>query len=322
MRIFLTGASGLIGMRLTRELIQQGHTVIALTRSVDTYKNTQLFRQQNQAKEAIQVVQGDPTQPGSWQASLKGCDVVVALAGEPISGRRWTAKVKKRIEDSRVESMKRLAEALGAIPVHVRPKRLVCASAVGYYGDTGERIVKEEEAPGSDFLAQVCAKWEAAAYESAACGVQVTPLRIGMVLDKEGGALKKMLPLFRMGLGGSIGSGKQYLSWIHIADIIGLICFCVTLPFATQTGPLNATAPAPITMHQFALALGAVLRRPHFLGVPGGMVRALWGESANVLLHGQRAIPQRAIELGYDFKFPLPRQALLNLLGKDSLQPT
>lgn len=301
MRTFLTGSTGFIGSRLSRELLRRGDEVVALTRD-----RRRLRGADHDPEGRFQVVEGDPAAAGPWQERLRGCDAVVALAGEPVLGRRWSADFKQRIERSRVDSMARLGEALAALPAERRPKVVVAASAIGYYGDRGAEVCTEDSPPGppEDFLAQVCVRWEEGARALAALGPRVVSLRIGVVLGEGGGALARMLPAFRAFVGGPLGPGGQYLSWIHLDDVVGLTLLCLDSEDERASGPVNATAPNPVTMEEFARTLGEVLHRPAVLRMPGAALRLVLGEAAQVLLGGQRVLPQRARELGYRFRCP------------------
>lgn len=302
MHIFLTGATGLVGQHLLPRL--RMHTVTAVTR----------FPNPTKLPPPVRVVIGDPTTPGAWQQALRGCHTIIALAGEPLIGRRWSPVVKERLRNSRIHGMQQLYHALQQLPLAERPTRLISASAVGYYGNRGDEICTEGTPPGHDFLAQLCIDWEAAARACASLAVQVIPLRLGIVLAREGGALGSLLPWFRLGLGGPIGSGHQYLSWIHMDDLVRLILFCMNVPAHPPLGPLNATAPNPVTMEEFANTLGRTLQKPSWLRVPAFGVRALFGEGADTLLQGQRVLPQKAEQLGFSFQYPTLRSALEQLL--------
>lgn len=301
MKVFLTGASGFIGRRLLRELLRRGDHVIALTRHA---RNLQGAGGADEGSRLV-VLEGDPTQSGAWQQQVAGCDAVVALAGEPVIGSRWTDSLKRRLVSSRVEGMRRMVEALVQAPIDQRPKTFVSASAAGYYGYSSHKDEElDENTPaGHDFLARLCADWEAGAEAAVPHGVRVVRLRIGVVLGQAeqhlGGALEKMVPAFRFFVGGPIGSGDQYVPWIHLDDVIGLTLFA--LDRQDVRGPLNLTAPQPVTMRELAKGLGAALHRPSFFRVPSAAVRLLLGEAAQALLGSQRIIPRRAQELGYRF---------------------
>jgi uncharacterized protein (TIGR01777 family) len=300
MRVFVTGGTGLIGTALIRRLRERHHDVVVLTRR-PAEAGAGLAA-------GCTVVEGDPSQPGAWTKSLSGCDAVVNLAGENIFARRWTEEFKARLIDSRVRSTQNIVHALA------RDTRvLVNASAIGYYGPHGDEEVTEADPAGSDFLARLCVDWENAARGAEAAGVRVTLIRIGVVLAREGGALAKMLTPFKLLAGGPVGSGRQWMSWIHRADLVGLLL--LALDSREATGPINGTAPEPVTNRGFAQALGRALHRPSFLPTPVFALRLALGEVTDVLATGQRVLPKRAVALGYCFEFPALDGALANLLA-------
>jgi uncharacterized protein (TIGR01777 family) len=269
-KVAITGASGFIGSRLVAELGRRGDSVVALPR-------------------------GEPR-------DLSGVDGVVNLAGEPIA-QRWTPAVKERIRSSRVERTKALAAAI--TKSDPRPGVLVSASAAGYYGDRGAEELDESAAPGDDFLASLCVDWERAADGA---DTRVVKIRTGVVLDRAGGALKQMLPPFRVGLGGPIGGGRQYMPWVSLEDIVGV--YLAALSDEAWSGPVNGSAPSPATNGEFSRALGRALRRPTVVPVPVLALKALYGEMASVVTAGQRMVPRRALELGYEFAHPRLDDAL------------
>lgn len=300
MKVFLTGATGLIGRVLAAELLGRGHQVTALTRSAPAAGEL--------LPSAVRLVEGDPARPGPWQEALAGCHACVHLAGEPVAAGRWTPARKERIERSRVDSTRLVAEVVAA----GGPEVLVAGSAVGFYGDRGEELLDEAAPPGRGFLAEVCLRWEAAA-APAARRARVVHLRSGIVLAREGGALPKLALPFRLFAGGPLGKGDFYMPWIHLADEVGLLLLALTDHRAS--GPLNAAAPEPARNRDLARALGEVLGRPSVLPTPEAAVRLATGELADVLLCSQRVVPRRALELGYAFRFPALRPALRDLLG-------
>jgi uncharacterized protein len=315
MRVFVTGASGFVGRRLIRELLRRGDSVVALTRRA---RNLIDGRNDSGAGDRLTVVEGDPCKPGPWQQAILGCDAVVALAGEPVMGGRWTTDFKRRLYDSRVESVRRVVEAMAAQPAGDAqvPRVLVSASAVGYYGSRGAQELSETTAPGSDFLASLCVDWEAAAEAAKSNGARVVCLRIGVVLGEGGGALEKMLPAFRLFVGGPLGSGEQYWAWIHLEDVVGLILY--SLSHAEAQGPINAVAPTPCTVREIAQQIGSSLRRPSMFSVPEVALKLMLGERSEVLLGSQRVVPQRARELGYRFRYeslPTALRAVLHPSG-------
>jgi uncharacterized protein len=306
MRVFVTGGTGLVGTRLIRWLRQRQEEVIVLTRRPEVARQ--------KLESACVLVEGDPMQRGEWQRAVEPCDAVVHLAGENIFGRRWDAAFKELLRESRVKSTQHVVEALARTPKNASgtPKTLVSASAIGYYGPHGDEELTEDSPPGNDVLARVCNDWEKAAQCVQAADVRLAILRIGIVFAKEGGALAQMLTPFKLFAGGPVGSGKQYMSWIHIDDLAGL--FLLALDHPQAAGPINATAPNPVANREFARALGRVLHRPSFLRTPRFMLRAMVGEAADVITTGQRVLPRRARELGYTFKFPEIDGALRDLL--------
>jgi uncharacterized protein (TIGR01777 family) len=255
----------------------------------------------------IEVVSASLRDPGVAAGIAAECDAIVNLAGEPIA-QRWNAEVKRRIESSRVEAPRRFLDALAQRKR--RATAYVSASAVGYYGTSETAAFVEESPPGDDFLARVCAAWEREALRATNLGLRVALIRTGIALGADGGALEKMLPPFRLGMGGVIGSGRQWLSWVHVADLIGIYL----LALGGAHGPLNACAPNPVTNATFTKELAATLKRPAILPVPTVALRAILGEGAKMLLGGQRVLPNRTQQLGYRFEFPELKDALANLL--------
>jgi len=304
MRIFITGGSGLIGSRLKKRLRARGDEVCILTRRPEAIAN----------EPGVIAVKGDPMQTGPWMDAVTNCDAVVNLVGEGVFNKRWTAAFKDIIVQSRVASTKHVVRALAAAPKRPdgSPKVLVSASAIGYYGPHGDEELTESSPPGTDTMAKLCIDWENAAHEAKAAGVRVVCLRVGVVLDKNGGALKKMLPPFKMFVGGPIGSGKQYMSWIHHDDLIGQILFAIDLP--TFSGPLNGTAPNPVTNAEFSSTLGKVLGRPSVFPTPAFMLKLALGEVASIVTTGQRVLPKASLDAGYQFRFTDLEAALKEIL--------
>lgn len=283
MNVAITGASGMIGTRLAQQLVTAGAT-------------TRVISRQDLESDTLGV-------------TLSSCDAVVHLAGEPVA-QRWSDAVKQRIYDSRVETTRRLVAAMAAQVV--KPRVLVCASAVGYYGSRGDQVLTERSSPGSDFLANVVVDWETAAQSAEASGIRVVRLRLGVVLG-QGGALARLLPPFRFGAGGRLGSGKQWMAWIHIDDVVRLILFA--LNYTTVQGPVNATAPHPVTNEEFTERLAKVLHRPAILPVPDFALKIAFGEMSGVLLGSQRVLPTVAKSAGFRFQYPELSPALENLLA-------
>ena len=297
MKIAVTGATGFLGRPLVRKLIRDGHSVTALVRHPD----------QTAAVEGAPVQKFDtraPLNPGT----LVGQEAVIHLAGESIA-QRWTEERKAQILESRTAGTSAIVKA--AIEAKT-VKVLLSASAVGYYGPHGPEELVEETPPGSDFLARVCIAWEGATEPASAAGIRTVNLRTGIALHPEGGALRAMLPPFRLGVGGRLGSGLQYMSWIHRKDWISLCAHCLTAD--ALRGPVNFTAPNPVTNREFTAALGKVLHRPTLLPAPTPALKLLLGEMATMLLEGQRAVPRRAVRSDFRFKFPYLPEALDNLL--------
>jgi uncharacterized protein len=307
MRVFVAGGSGLIGTRLVPKLLERGDEVLLLSRRADSLRG--------KFQRACELVQGDPLQPGAWMQKVDSCDCVVNLTGEGIFSKRWDAAFKESMRRSRLESTARMVEALARKPADpaAKPRTLINSSAIGYYGPLKDEQVTEETGPGHDFMAQLCVDWEEAANKARNLGIRTVLLRTGVVLDKDGGALHEMARPFKtFGFGGPIGSGRQYVSWIHEADMVGLILLAVDNPAAN--GPLNATAPNPVTNKEMTRALGRMLHRPAFAPAPAFMLRLMLGEVADVVTGGQRVLPRKAQTLGYNFKFPTLEPALEDLL--------
>jgi uncharacterized protein len=298
MKVLVTGSSGLIGAALVPCLSADGHSVTRLVRPKTLPGTNQLV--------------WDPDAGRLDPATIDGFDAVIHLAGENIASRRWTAEQKRRIRESRVKSTRLLAGTLAQLS---RPPRtLVCASAVGYYGDRGDELLTEESRPGSGFLSGICREWEDAA-ELAVRSTRVVKLRFGAVLSPRGGALARMLPPFNAGLGGVIGSGRQYMSWIAIDDVTGVIQHGLTHP--RLSGPVNAVAPQPVTNREFTKTLGRVLGRPTLFAVPSFVLRLALGELAEaLLLASTRVVPARLQTSGYTFRYPDLDGALRHLLKK------
>jgi uncharacterized protein len=295
MRVFVTGGTGLVGRRIVARLRDRGDEVVVLSRSPGAGR-----------------LVGDPTIAGPWLDELAKCDAVIHLAGEPIPGHRWTTVFRQKVRNSRVESTRLIAETFARSPRRAdgSPRALVNASAVGYYGmfeDNPTEFV-ETDLPGTGFLADVCVAWEAATVPAVKAGVRVAMVRTGMVLANDGGALPQLARVFRWFLGGPVGSGRQWVSWINVDDLVGL--FLLALDRPDVSGPINGTAPEPVTNWGFSRSLAAVLHRPCWLRVPKLALRIGLGTMAELATHGQRVIPVRAKELGYEFRYPLLEPAL------------
>lgn len=293
MRIVIAGGTGFLGAPLVAALAADGHDLVVLSRRPDAGGRTLPW-------------QPDGT-TGAWARAVDGAGAVVNLSGESIAGRRWTPAQKQRILDSRVLATRSLAAAIRAAANP--PAVLLNGSAVGYYGPHGDDVVTESTPHGTDFLASVCVRWENEAAAAASGRTRVVCIRTGLVLEKDGGALPQMLPPFRFGVGGPVGSGRQYWPWIHRADWIALARW--TIESSALSGPVNATAPEPVTNRDFARALGRVMHRPSFMPAPAIALRLLLGEMADaLLLTGQRAVPAKATRAGFPFKYPALAGAL------------
>lgn len=302
MRILIAGATGFIGRALIPLLHRHGHTVIAWVRS-DTAARSMLGAD----------VERVPADAGfdALVAAIERCGAVVNLAGEPVLGRRWTAARRAALEDSRIGVTELLVRAIAA--AQQRPGVLISGSAVGYYGDRGDERLTESSSAGTDFLAQLCQRWEDATQPAEALGLRVVRLRTGIVLGRAGGALAQMLPPFQFGAGGPVGRGTQYLSWIHLHDLVKIIA--TALVDDRYRGPVNGVAPEPATSREFARALGRALHRPAIVPLPAFALQAIFGEAGSVLLAGQRAEPRVLQQLGFPFDFPTLAAALDDIVG-------
>jgi uncharacterized protein len=306
MRVTVTGASGLIGSALVAELREHGSEVTVLSRNPSRAR---------EALSGVEAVRWDPlSEPAPVQA-LAGVDAVVHLAGENVA-QRWSERAKRAIRDSRVVGTRNLLaglKAAGEAPGGLRPRTLISGSAVGYYGPRGEEPLDEDAPPGSDFLSETCVAWEAEAQKASALGMRVVLVRTGVVLNRHGGALKKMLPSFQLGVGGPVAGGEQYMSWIHREDLVGMIR--AALADERWSGPINGTAPEPVTNREFSRALGRALHRPSLLSVPGFALGLLYGEMAEIVTAGARVMPAKPLVLGYGFRHPELDEALRSVLS-------
>jgi hypothetical protein len=305
-RVTVTGASGLIGTALVAELRAHDLDVTVLSRKDPSH---------NPAAPGVEALRWDPLSEPAPVAALAGRDAVIHLAGENVA-QRWTEQTKRAIRESRVTGTRNLLaglEATGRSELGQRPRTLISGSAIGYYGAHGDEPLDEDAPPGSDFLAETCVAWEAEAMKASALGMRVAQMRTGVVLDREGGALKKMLPPFRLGIGGPVAGGGQYMSWIHREDLIGMIG--AALEDERWAGPINGTAPEPVRNREFSHALGHALHRPSLLPVPGFALGLLYGEMAEMLTTGARVMPAKPLVLGYRFRHPRLDEALLSALG-------
>jgi uncharacterized protein (TIGR01777 family) len=305
MRVVVTGATGMIGRALVAALLGRGDEVVALTRDV---------------QRARQIL-GGRVEPHTWarpadepppETALAGAGAVVHLLGEPVA-QRWTAPAKEAIMRSRVAGTRALVQALLALAPDHRPDTFISQSATGYYGPRDDQPVDEDAPAGADFPAEVSVGWEREAL-SAAAEVRVVVTRTGLVLSPDGGALAKMLPFFRLGIGGPVAGGRQYVPWVHLDDVVGAMLFC--LENGNAAGPVNLTAPDPVTNAELSRTLGRVLRRPAVLPVPAFALKLLYGEMAHIVITGQRAVPARLQQLGYAFRHPDLEPALRDVLGR------
>jgi uncharacterized protein (TIGR01777 family) len=299
MRVTMTGATGLIGKRLSKALTDRGDEVTVLSRDAAKAR----------AALGVDVIAWkDPlTEPAPADA-LDGRDAVVHLAGEPVA-QRWSDSVKERIRASRVEGTRNLIAGMAAAASP--PSVLISSSAVGYYGPHGDEELPEDTPPGNDFLSEVCVAWEA---EAAKAGGRVAHVRTGVVLDEDGGALDTMLPFFKLGIGGPVAGGKQYMPWIHVDDLVAI--YVKALDDDRWSGAVNGCAPEPVTNKEFSKALGKVLKRPAFAPVPSFAIKLLFGQMAEIVTQGQRAVPKRTQELGYTFQYTDVEAALRSALKR------
>lgn len=297
MKILIGGSHGLVGTALIKSLEGDGHEIFRLVRY---------------APRSESEIEWSPDRYSIALARLEGFDAVVNLAGESIAEGRWTEDKKRRIRESRVKGTKLLGDALANLTE--RPRTFICASAIGYYGNRGDEILTETSAPGNDFLSDVCVEWEKATALATEKGIRVVNTRFGVILDRQGGALAKMLPPFRMGVGGRIGSGKQWMSWIALDDVVGALKFA--LVNETLNGPVNFVAPGSVTNAEFTQTLGKALSRPAIFPIPAFAVRLVFGEMADaLLLASQRVEPEQLTREGYKFQYLRLAEALRNVLA-------
>lgn len=306
MKVAITGATGFIGTRLVERLHADGHYVVILTR--DAEKGKRFFPAS--AYPNLEVIGYTPTVSGSWQQVISGCDGVVNLAGDPIAEGRWTPERKQSILESRQGGTEKLVEAIEQAPQ--KPSVLVSMSAVGYYGTSETTTFDENSPPGAGFLADVCQAWEAAAQPVQQVGTRLVILRLGIVLGM-GGAIAKMLPVFKLFAGGPIGSGHQWFSWIHRDDVVNLIMTALT--DSGMVGVFNATAPNPVRMVEFSQTFGKVLHRPSWLPVPAFALELLLGDAAQAVLEGQEVLPKRTLTTGFNYQYPTLSEALGEILA-------
>lgn len=320
MRVFITGGTGMIGRRLVRRLSERGDTPVILSRKSDETRREPAFQ-------GLQVVQGNPSKEGPWQDAVDGCDAVCNLAGQNVFGKRWDAEVKRQIRDSRVYGAEQVVAAMAR--AKQAPRVLVQGSAIGYYGNHDDEELTESSPSGSDFLAVVCRELEEAAGQVEPLGVRLATVRTGVVLARGEGALGVMTPIFKLGGATPVGNGgrpfrpargRQWLSWIHSDDIVGIFLMALDNPEAR--GPINGTAPNPSRNFDFSRALAKVLHRPFIpFGPPDLALEVMLGEVAQAVTKGQRVLPRRALELGYRFAHPDLAGALEAAFADDSGDP-
>ncbi len=320
MRVTVTGATGLIGQQVVRRLRERGDEVAVLSRDPE-HAQRRLEQSQPPALDRtlipgptgpLKTARWDPIGEPAPSAALAGTDAVVHLAGENVA-QRWTPSAKQSIRESRVRGTGHLVQGIAALAETERPRVLVSSSAIGYYGAHGDEPIDEEAPAGNGFLAQTCAAWETEAEAAERQGVRVVRVRTGVVLSREGGALGKMLTPFKLGVGGPVAGGRQFISWIHTEDLVGIVL--AAIDGEQWHGPVNATAPNPQRNGDFSKALGQALHRPSLLPVPGAALRLLYGEMAEIVTHGARVLPAKALVLGYQFRYPQLDAALRATLG-------
>ena len=300
MRALVTGATGFVGRRLLKHLDRP----VVLSRNAAK-------AQSELARFDVLSIAWDPAREPAPAKAFDGIDTVFHLAGEPVAEGRWTAAKKARLRDSRILGTQNLVKTLSELPT--RPKVLVSASAVGYYSDRGEEVLDESASPRDDFLGELCQAWEREALAAEPLGIRVVPVRVGIVLGERGGALARMQTPFYLGMGAPLGNGRQYMPWIHIEDLVRMMLFAAE--HDQVRGPLNGVSPNPVTNREFTKTLGRVLSRPTFMPpVPGFMLKLMFGEFGQILLHSQRAVPKRALEAGFHFQHPQLEPALREIL--------
>jgi uncharacterized protein (TIGR01777 family) len=302
MKILITGGTGFVGTQVTTRLIQEGHTMTILTRSLRGVKKSPL---------GISYLEGDPTRKGSWQETIKNHDAVINLAGASIFS-KWTEEHKKAIRESRVSTTQNIVEGIPSDPS--KKIILISTSAVGYYGFCGDEELTEKSPPGDDFLARIAVEWEGEALKARDKGARVVITRFGIVMGERGGALSQMIPLFKKYIGGPIGSGKQWFSWVHIKDLAEAFAFL--LKHSEISGSVNVCSPNPVRNKDLAKALGKVLHRPSIIPAPGFMVKLVLGEFGSIILEGQRVIPKRLLENGFVFQYSEIEKALQNIMSQ------
>ena len=305
MKVAITGATGFVGSRLVERLSASGHQILVLTRNLAAAQK--VFPKS--AFPNLEIVAYTPTASGAWQEAIALCDGVVNLAGEPIAEKRWTPQQKQEILNSRKLGTQKIVEAIAL--ANPKPKVLVNASAIGYYGTSETATFDETSPPGKDFLAEVCQAWEAEAQKVTQAGVRLVILRLGIVLG-QGGAIAKMIAPFKVFAGGPLGTGRQWFSWIYLDDLVNLIIQALTKP--EIEGVFNATAPNPVRMSELAQTMGEIMQRPSWLPVPSFALETLLGEGAMVVLEGQQVLPQRTQASGFNYQYSTVKQALKEIV--------
>lgn len=314
MKVFIAGGTGFIGGHISQMLVENDVSVVIATRYPERYDSPETGLEEDMPADQGDQPKGTVRYVGlgdDMTDAIRGCRVVINLAGESLSGKRWSATVKKRLYNSRVQITRSLSAAIRK--TDTKPELFISASGINYYGDSGEELVTESRGPGKDFLATLCRDWEEAALEARKAGVRVVTPRIGVVMGNNGGALSVMLPVFRAFVGGAIGPGTQYFPWIHVDDLCGLFRFLMDHDHVE--GPVNATAPEQVTMDDFAATLGSVLSRPYFLKVPKLLLNLVLGEAAVMLTSSLRVEPEVAKKSGFEYRYPELRPALEHLLS-------
>jgi len=300
MKILITGGTGFVGTQLTARLIKDNHEVTILSRSA---------KRSGEVPRGISYLQGDPTQKGSWQEAIKNHDAVINLAGASIFA-KWTEEHKKAIRESRLSTTRNIVEGIPSHPQ--KPFTFFSTSAVGYYGFCRDEELTEESPHGEDFLARIASEWEGEALKAKEKGARVVITRFGIVMGEKGGALGQMIPLFKKFIGGPIGSGRQWFSWVHIKDLAEAFVFLMKHP--EISGPVNVCAPNPVRNRDLAKALGKALHRPSFMPAPAFMIKLVLGEFSSVILEGQRVIPKRLLDSGFAFQYPEIDKALQEIV--------
>lgn len=303
MVVSITGATGFVGKRLVQRLLAGNHSVCVLTRSRS--KAQVVFP----VKDFPGVTVAEETE---WNKCIQGSNAVVNLAGMPIST-RWSPEIKKEIKESRINTTSKVVDLINSSSGNARPTVLISATAIGYYGSSETRVFDEQSPSGNDYLSEVCREWEARAREVNS-DVRLVLIRIGIVLGKDGGALAKMIPMFMMFAGGPLGTGRQWFSWIHLDDLVSLICEALSNP--SYKGIINGTAPNPVRLTEMCEQLGQVMGRPSWLPVPDFALKAALGEGATIVLEGQKVLPVKAKELSFSFRYPFIKNALEAIISE------